>query len=91
MNESRHRCDYRKVPLLEISLIGSEIVAAERLCKAIGLLLKGQRKAKRARKCRICGRYAIECPYCHQHIESSDYPLKMTCPHCEKEFQVRWD
>ena len=88
---NKHICEFKSVYDLGISIWSPGIIYAERGIKAFELLLKGQKKAKRAKKCRICGKYAIECPYCKKRIETFDYPLKMVCSHCNREFQVRWD
>ena len=90
--KSHHICEFKRIPLdLTPSFFSSNVIMTERFFKSIILMIKGQKKAKPAKRCRTCGKYAIECPYCKQKIESYEYPLKMTCPHCNKEFQVRWD
>ena len=90
--KSKHICEFRRLQIdLSPSFFSSNVIMAERFVTSIELLIKGQKKAKAAKRCRTCGKYAIECPYCKKTIESFDYPLKMECPHCNKEFQVRWD
>lgn len=89
--KNKHICEFKPVYNLEITFLDPGIYSFERGITAIELFFKGQKKAKRAKRCKICGKYAIECPYCKKKIETFDYPLKMVCPHCNKEFQVRWD
>lgn len=89
--KKKHICVFKPVYDMGISFWDPGVIYAERGIKALELFLKGQRKAKRAKRCKLCGKYAIVCPYCKKTIESFDYPLKMECPYCSKEFQVRWD
>lgn len=87
-----HECKFELLPIdWTPSFFDSRIVFTERFITRLELLFKGQKKAKPVKQCRVCGKYLIECPYCKEAIESVDYPVKMNCPHCGKEFQVRWD
>lgn len=92
MNSQKHTCKFERIPLdLTPTLISPEIRMVERHITALELLFKGQKKSKNVKQCKVCGKYSIECPYCKNKIVSIDYPLKMVCPNCKKEFQVRWN
>ena len=92
MEYPKHKCTFRRIPFhLEPCLMDPSITMLERLITSIELLLKRQKKTKSIKKCSICGKYAIQCPYCNNVIESFDYPLQTICPYCNKEFRVRWE
>lgn len=85
-------CNFKRIPLdLTPTLISPEIRMVERFITGLELFFKGQKKSMHVKQCRTCGKYSIECPYCKNVIESFEYPLKMNCPNCGKEFQVRWN
>ena len=91
---SEHTCHFEKLPLkVQPSLWGPEVYTFERLLQRVSLLLNGQKMAgrKRIRRCRICGRYQIECPYCNHSFESDTLTVKMKCPSCQKVFQTLYE
>ena len=91
MDVNKHMCKFERIPIdMSPSFFSSDIIVGEHIITALELLFKGQKKSNHVRRCRTCGKYAIECPYCKIITESFDYPLKMICRHCGKVFQVRW-
>ncbi|MBQ9864756.1 MAG: hypothetical protein IJM33_05395 [Bacteroidales bacterium] len=91
---SKHTCHFEKLPFdIRPSIWGPEVYAFEHWLQHISLLFKGQKmaKRKRIRRCRTCGRYQIECPYCNYSFESDALKVKMTCPFCQKEIQTLYE
>ena len=48
-----------------------------------------QVRARAGYKCQKCGKYSVECPYCHQNSVTTQLPDIIQCPHCGKVYQVR--
>lgn len=85
-----HICRFEKIPLkIRISLWDTNVYAIEEMMLRISLFFKGQKKAKKIRRCRTCGKYAIECPYCHSIVETDILPLETICTSCNKKIRVR--
>lgn len=61
------------------------------LVQIIKCLCKGRKIVKRKNilQCRKCGRYSIECPYCHQSTIMEELPEVTSCPHCGKVYQAK--
>ena len=70
---------------------GQGIEASVHLFQIINCLCKGRKIARRKtiRQCQKCGKYSVECPYCHQNSVTTQLPDIIQCPHCGKVYQVR--
>ncbi len=89
MTKIKHKCLFEKIPAkLELSIWEPNVYAIEDFLLQISLFFKGQKKAKKIKQCRKCGRYAIECPYCHTDIEADSLPQEMTCNDCNNTFYI---
>ena len=85
-----HICKFEKIPhKFEIRLFDPGVYAIEESILRVELFFKGQRKTKKIRQCRTCGKYSIECPYCHHNVETDSLPLEIICNSCNKMFRVR--
>lgn len=86
----KHNCKYEKIPSkFEVRFFDPGVYAFEEAMLHLSLLFKGQKKAKKIMQCRICGKYAIECPYCHKNVELDFLPLETTCSYCNKKIRIR--
>ena len=91
MEKQEHVCKFEKLPLRITPIVFD--LGTQGLYEDIQYLKmrrKGLKKTKVVLQCRTCKKYAFECPYCHSMVESMEYPSRITCPQCKKEFQVRW-
>ena len=70
---------------------GQGIETSVHLFQIINCLSKGRKIARRKtiRQCQKCGKYSVECPYCHQNSVTTQLPDIIQCPHCGKVYQVR--
>lgn len=85
-----HKCVFERIhPKLEVSIWEPNVAAIEDAIWQISLLLKGEKKAKKIMRCRKCGRYSVECPYCHALIETDSIPQEITCASCNRKIHIR--
>ena len=90
MEKKTHICKFERPRYkFQLTIWDPGVYATEELMLRISLFLKGEKKVKKIRQCRVCGKYALECPYCH-HVDTEDYlPLELECSDCHKKYRVR--
>ena len=91
MERQEHICKFEKLSLRITPILfdlGTQSIYED--IQYLRMRCRKQKKTKVVLQCRTCKKYAFECPYCKSMVESMDYPIRITCPQCKKEFQVRW-
>lgn len=91
MENNKHICKFEKLRL-EITprLFDAGTQSLYYAFQYFQMKKRKQLKTKKVLQCRTCNKYAFECPYCHNMVESKKYPTRITCSSCNKEFQIRW-
>ena len=84
-------CKFER-PQLRIRIIpGAGIESLIQFIQRINCLCKGRKVVRRKYilQCKKCGRYSVECPYCHKSTIMSKLPEAASCPHCGKVYQAK--
>ena len=91
MEKQKHICKFEKLPLrITLILFGAGTQDLYETIQYLKMRRRKQKKTKVVLQCRTCKKYAFECPYCHSMVESMEYPIRIICSNCHKEFQLRW-
>ena len=84
-------CEFRSVrPKIRFG-VGRGIEEMTWIVRLIKCLCNGRRIVRRKSilRCRKCGNYSVECPYCHQNSVIAVLPDVAKCPYCGKVYQIK--